>query len=82
MEPTSAFAASGEEAISQTIDLGEVPDELTPSELEEYYDIERTVKQIRQGDYKRVNAKHPKFSLASLPLLHTDRTPIPRRVAA
>lgn len=60
MEPTSAFAASGEEAISQTIGLRDVPEELMPEELEEYYDIERTTKQILQGDHKRVNTTQPK----------------------
>ena len=69
MEPTSTFAASGKEAITQTIDLHDVPDELSPAELEEYYDVERTVEYIRQGDYKRVNATHLNKHLNILTLL-------------
>ncbi|KAI0723639.1 putative diphthamide synthesis protein-domain-containing protein [Fomitopsis betulina] len=75
MEPTSAFAASGEEAISQTIGLRDVPEELMPEELEEYYDIERTTKQILQGDHKRIALQFPDE------LLH-DSVPIFRRLKA
>ena len=82
MEPTSAFAASGEEAIAQTIDLHEVPDALTPEELEEYYDIERTSEQIRQGDFKRVDVTYPMFCLTSLIPIYIDRTAISRRAVA
>lgn len=66
MEPISAFAASGEEAITQTIDLHDVPDELALEGLEDYYEIDRTVQQIRQGGYKRVNAIEPKICFTSL----------------
>jgi diphthamide biosynthesis protein 2 len=55
-EPTTSFSSSGEDAITRTIDIQ--PD-VGPSEtvaLEEFYEIERTAKELVQGGYQRVCA--------------------------
>ncbi|TFY68798.1 hypothetical protein EVJ58_g804 [Rhodofomes roseus] len=75
MEPTSAFATSGEDAITRTIDLGDAPKELSYEEFEDYYEIDRTVEQIRKGDYKRIALQFPDD------LLH-DSVPLYRRLKA
>ncbi|KAH9929211.1 diphthamide biosynthesis protein [Fomitopsis serialis] len=75
MEPTTAFAASGEDAITRTIDLDDVLEELSPEELEDYYDIDRTVEQICKGDYKRIALQFPDELLR-------DSVPIFRRLKA
>ncbi|PCH34780.1 diphthamide biosynthesis protein [Wolfiporia cocos MD-104 SS10] len=61
MADTTAFAASGEDVITRTIQLEEdaVPQELTASKLLEYYDIDRTAKEIVSGDYKRIALQFP-----------------------
>ncbi|KZT66950.1 diphthamide biosynthesis protein [Daedalea quercina L-15889] len=74
MEPTATFAASGEDAIARTIDLDDVL-ELSPNELEEYYDIARTVEEIRKGDYKRIALQFPDELLR-------DSVPVFRRLKA
>jgi len=53
---TTAFAASGEDAIARTIDvqLDTTANQLSPSEFEDFYEIERTAAEIVGGDYKRV----------------------------
>jgi hypothetical protein len=49
------FANTGEDVISQSIDLksAETPKHGT-KEFENFYDIERTARAIEDGDYKRV----------------------------
>ncbi|KAJ8469937.1 hypothetical protein ONZ51_g8656 [Trametes cubensis] len=60
MAELTAFSSSGEEAITRTIELHEeVPTNLSPEELEDTFDIERTVKEIEKGDYKRVALQFP-----------------------
>jgi len=55
-EPTTSFADSGEAVISQKIEAA--PDlsasTLSANEFAEYYDIEWTVDEIINGDYKSV----------------------------
>ena len=58
-----AFSSSGDDAIHRSIDL-EIEDISTPhpvedkAAFEEYYDIGRTIEQIKEGDYKRVRKTH------------------------
>ena len=56
MAENTAFSTSGEDVIARGIDVNqeEVP---VGQDLDEYYDIERTVGAIEEGDYKRVRAK-------------------------
>lgn len=54
MADTSAFANSGEEIISQSIDV-EFVGPASPEEFADYYEIDRTVDEIVRGNYKRVN---------------------------
>lgn len=55
----TTFAASGEEAITRTIDLeNDIPNSLPQDELEAIYDIARTVEEIEKGNYKRVSVPH------------------------
>lgn len=59
--PPSAFAASGEEAITRSIDVtsnvsAQRPDFLNVSE---FYEVERTAEIILKGDYKRVRSSSP-----------------------
>ncbi|KAG6871324.1 hypothetical protein C0993_003497, partial [Termitomyces sp. T159_Od127] len=51
----SAFATSGEEAITRTLDVhvDHITDRLSPSEFENFFEISRTVEEIVKGDYKR-----------------------------
>ncbi|OCH91570.1 diphthamide biosynthesis protein [Obba rivulosa] len=77
MAENPAFAASGEEAITRRIDVtpNEIPGELSPEELEDYYDIERTVREVEKGDYKRIALQFPDELLR-------DSVPIFRRLKA
>ena len=55
MAEVTTFSSSGADVISRSIELEEeVPSVLSPEELEEVYDIARTVDEIEKGDYKRV----------------------------
>lgn len=52
----STFSASGEDAITRTIELNVGPSNtqnITPSDFLEIYEIERTVAAIVEGDFKR-----------------------------
>lgn len=55
-DQTTSFSTSGEEAITQVIDIQ--PDNsantLSPKEFDDFYEIERTADEIIEGDYKRV----------------------------
>jgi len=55
------FSTSGEDAIRRTIPIH--PDEsaltLSPSQFEDFYEIERTATEILSGDYKRVSIPGP-----------------------
>ncbi len=56
MTENTAFSSSGADAITRTIDLAEdVSTNLPPHELEETYDVARTVAEIERGDYKRAS---------------------------
>ncbi|KAJ7854318.1 putative diphthamide synthesis protein-domain-containing protein [Mycena olivaceomarginata] len=69
----TTFFTSGADAISRTID---VQQESTPAEdLDNFYEIERTIAEILAGDYKRVALQFPDE------LLH-DSVPIYRRLKA
>ncbi|CCL98888.1 uncharacterized protein FIBRA_00895 [Fibroporia radiculosa] len=57
--PTS-FSSSGEDVIARSIELNE--DDITTlsqDELDDYYEINRTVDQIVQGDYARIALQFP-----------------------
>ncbi|EJF62071.1 diphthamide biosynthesis protein [Dichomitus squalens LYAD-421 SS1] len=55
MAETATFSSSGVDAITRPIHLEEeVPDILSQAQLEESYDIARTVDEIEKGDYKRI----------------------------
>ncbi|KAG6907507.1 hypothetical protein DXG01_008651 [Tephrocybe rancida] len=73
----SAFAASGEEAITRALDIqvDTTSDELTPSDFDEFYDISRTAEEIINGGYKRIALQFPDE------LLHVS-VPIYRRLKA
>jgi hypothetical protein len=57
-EQTTSFSASGEDAITRTIDISE--EDVGPStagfEFTDYYEIERTAQELVKGGYKRVCA--------------------------
>ncbi|KAG6860061.1 hypothetical protein C0991_012291 [Blastosporella zonata] len=73
----SAFSASGEDAITRSIDVHAdiTSSQLAPSEFDDFYDIERTSKEIINGDYKRIALQFPDE------LLHVS-VPIYRRLKA
>jgi len=54
--PTTSFSSSGEDVISQTIEVAPdtSADVLSPEDFDKFYDIERTAEEIIQGNYKRV----------------------------
>ena len=55
MDEAATFSSSGADVITRPIELEEqVPDILSSDQLEETYDIARTVDEIEKGDYKRV----------------------------
>lgn len=57
MSATTAFAASGEEAITRSIAITSSvsAQRQESSNLAEFYEIKRTTKIILEGDYKRVS---------------------------
>lgn len=57
MAENTAFSAAGEDVITRKIEIEKenLADKLSPEEFEEHYDIERTTKEIIEGDYKRVS---------------------------
>jgi len=59
MSENTAFAASGEEAITRTIQIEADRPPLSAGNLEEYYEIDRTVRDITEGDYKRIALQFP-----------------------
>jgi diphthamide biosynthesis protein 2 len=69
----TTFFASGADAISRTIDVQPESTVTSPSELDHFYEIERTIAEILTGDYKRVALQFPDE------LLH-DSVPIYRRL--
>ncbi|KAH8105233.1 putative diphthamide synthesis protein-domain-containing protein [Cristinia sonorae] len=73
----AAFSTSAEEAITRTIAVQpDGPhDHLSESDLLEYFEIERTVEELKKGDYKRVALQFPDE------LLH-DSVPIFRLLKA
>ncbi|KAJ7231264.1 putative diphthamide synthesis protein-domain-containing protein [Mycena haematopus] len=71
----TTFFASGADAISRTIDVNPETTPTSSSELDSYYDIERTIAEILACDYKRVALQFPDE------LLH-DSVPIYRRLKA
>ncbi|KAI6014347.1 putative diphthamide synthesis protein-domain-containing protein [Pisolithus marmoratus] len=58
---TATFSASGEEAIKHSIDLNSCPSAQRPkcSDILEFFEIERTAKEIRDGGYKRIALQFP-----------------------
>ncbi|KAF7329083.1 2-(3-amino-3-carboxypropyl)histidine synthase subunit 2 [Mycena kentingensis (nom. inval.)] len=75
MSETNAFSASGADIISQTIEIEPETCIRSSAELDEFYDIERTISAIVAGKYKRVALQFPDE------LLH-DSVPIYRRLRA
>ncbi|KAJ7915659.1 putative diphthamide synthesis protein-domain-containing protein [Mycena leptocephala] len=69
----TTFFASGADAISRTIDVQPESTVTSPSELDNFYEIEQTIAEILTGDYKRVALQFPDE------LLH-DSVPIYRRL--
>lgn len=57
----TTFSASGEEAIKHHIDLESRPSAQRPrcSDILEFFEIEQTAKEIRDGDYKRIALQFP-----------------------
>ncbi|KAK7022945.1 Diphthamide biosynthesis protein 2 [Paramarasmius palmivorus] len=57
----TAFSTSGEEAIKRTIEvkIDETADHLSSEGFDEFYEIDRTAKEIEEGDYKRVALQFP-----------------------
>ncbi|KAJ3997354.1 putative diphthamide synthesis protein-domain-containing protein [Lentinula boryana] len=58
----TAFSASGEEVITRTIDVevDDTADQLKSSaEFDAFYEIDRTVREIEEGDFKRVALQFP-----------------------
>jgi len=56
-EPTTSFSSSGEDAITRTIDIQPDGPDVGSSEtfaFGEFYEIERTAKELVQGGYQRV----------------------------
>jgi diphthamide biosynthesis protein 2 len=55
-EPGTHFSTSGEDIIKKTIAIHADESTLTlsPSQFDDFYDIERTAAEILSGDYKRV----------------------------
>ncbi|KAL6303602.1 diphthamide biosynthesis protein [Sparassis latifolia] len=58
---STAFSASGEDAITRKIDVAvdRTRDDLPVEDFKGYYDIQRTVEQINQGNYKRIALQFP-----------------------
>jgi hypothetical protein len=55
---TAAFSATGEDAITRTIDVhvDEIANHFASElDFDDFYEIERTVDEIVKGDYKRVS---------------------------
>ncbi|KAJ7152953.1 putative diphthamide synthesis protein-domain-containing protein [Mycena filopes] len=75
MAENTTFSTSGADAISRTIDVQPEITVASASELDNFYEIERTIAEILQGDYKRVALQFPDE------LLH-DSVPIYRRLKA
>ncbi|GJE95962.1 diphthamide biosynthesis protein [Phanerochaete sordida] len=61
MAETTTFAASGEEAIARQIHVeqDEAPHDLSPNDLEDFFEIERTVEKVLKHDYKRIALQFP-----------------------
>jgi len=58
-EPTTSFSSSGEDAIARTIDIQPDGPDVGSSEIvgfKEFYEIERTAKELVKGGYQRVCA--------------------------
>ncbi|KAF9039326.1 diphthamide biosynthesis protein [Panaeolus papilionaceus] len=58
---TNTFAASGADVITRTIDvdIDTTADQLSQEEFQDFYEIDRTAKEIVQGDYKRIALQFP-----------------------
>lgn len=54
--PTTSFSSSGEDVISQAIEVTRdtSANVLSPEQFDAFYEIKRTAKEIVHGDYKRV----------------------------
>ena len=56
-EPTTSFSSSGEDAITRAIDIqpdGPAVGSPETAVFEEFYEIERTAKELVHGGYQRV----------------------------
>lgn len=75
-----AFSASGEDAITRTIEFNTDPStqDVMSSNLVETYEIERTVAAIAEGDFKRVRLAHFTSRMLILAHISIDSAPISR----
>lgn len=64
--PSTSFSASGEDAIHQVIDVvsQNLADELSSQEFDNFYDIERTAKEIIHGKYNRVGIPYDALTIS------------------
>lgn len=58
----TAFSASGEDAITRTIDVQIDETASSSREFGTFYEIERTANEIVSGDFKRVSQIYPVLS--------------------
>lgn len=57
MAEVATFSSSGADAITRTIELEEnIPSILSAEELDDTFDIERTVQEIEKGEFNRVSS--------------------------
>ncbi|KAL1943663.1 hypothetical protein VTO73DRAFT_4108 [Trametes versicolor] len=73
MAEVATFSSSGADAITRTIELEEnIPSILTAEELEDTFDIERTVQEIEKGECNRIALQFPDELLPhSVPIFKT-----------
>ncbi|OJT10805.1 Diphthamide biosynthesis protein 2 [Trametes pubescens] len=73
MAEVATFSSSGADAISRTIELEDnIPSILSAEELEDTFDIERTVREIEKGEFSRIALQFPDELLPhSVPIFKT-----------
>ena len=54
---TNTFSALGDEAINRTVDvqIDKTTQHLSPEAFDDFYEIDRTAREIEEGDFKRVS---------------------------
>ena len=82
---TTGFSASGDEAITRTLDVQAdiTASQLPPEEFDDFYEIERTAAELLAGDHKQVRLAYRQYSHFLCVLKRAaDSTPISRRTFA